>query len=298
VNCYKTNFEESNCRSTSPIRMSSLALAFGAAMLISACSQTGAALTGDEKVTVGQQAAAAKQPDGWVNQELLLQLKEVRAELAAVREEVKALNGEMQKLSVNGGAAAGPPQPAPAQVAKVELAGLPVLGKRGAEVAIVEFSDFECPYCARHHVETFSQIKKNFIDDGKVKYFSRQYPLPFHNGAKGAAVAALCAGKQDKYWQMRDGLFAHKGSLNSAALEATAKEVGLNLKKFSACTTDASMGAQVDSDMVYGDSIGVSGTPKFFIGRVSGNTLVDVSVLDGAQPYGAFVAALNKKLAK
>jgi protein-disulfide isomerase len=164
----------------------------------------------------------------------------------------------------------------------------PVLGSLDAKVTIIEYSDFECPYCGRFALDTFPLIKANYIDTGKVKFVFRNYIV--HPDARLSAEASLCAYEQgnDKYWAYNDILFRNQGSLDSASLKTYASGLGLDTAKFNACLDDGKYGAQVDKDMQDGKAAGVGGTPTFF---VNGSKIV------GAQPYEIFrqtiEAALN-----
>lgn len=159
----------------------------------------------------------------------------------------------------------------------------PMHGSKNAPVTIVEFTDFQCPYCKRAQ-ETLKQVESAY--KGKVKVIARQYPLPFHNRAKPAAEAALCAREQGKYWEYRDKLFA-SAALEDADLLKLAKEVGVNEKKFSACVTNHETAARMEADIAEGQKYGVRGTPHFFInGRP----------ISGAQPFNVFDQAIKDEL--
>jgi protein-disulfide isomerase len=186
------------------------------------------------------------------------------------------------------------PQPAPqAQapqapaVRKVEVpSDSPVFGPKNAKVTIVEFSDFQCPFCSRV-VPTVQQIKQAYGKD--VRIIFRNQPLPFHNNAKPAAQAALAAHAQGKFWEMHDKLFANQKALEQADLEKYAQELGLNMAKFKADMESDKVKAKIAADMAAGSSVGANGTPTFFI---NGRTLV------GAQPFEAFKKVIDEELKK
>jgi len=165
----------------------------------------------------------------------------------------------------------------------------PTLGNPDAKVTIVEFSDFECPFCARFALDTFPQIKQNYIDTGKAKFVFRNYIV--HPGAKLAAEAAYCAYEQgnDKYWAYNEKLFPNPGAQDAASLKTYASDLGLDTAKFSACLDSGKYSAQVDKDTEEGQAAGVSGTPTFFI---NGAKIV------GAQPYNVFSQAIDNALNK
>jgi protein-disulfide isomerase len=237
--------------------------------------------------------------EDWVERELLLQLQEIRSdlgELKALKDEVRALRADVAKLTAVPAANPSGAQPLLQAAGTVQLNAAQALGSASAKVGIVEFSDFECPYCARHHQLVYPLIKQEFVSTGQVKYFARQFPLSFHARAKGASIAAQCAARQGKYWDMHDALFASQRSLGKDLYLATAKLLALDINSFARCEQDPATEKQIAADIAYGDALGVSGTPKFFVGRIDGERLVDVTVVSGAQPYAAFKAAIAAKL--
>lgn len=277
-------------------RTSAAIFSFVAAAFLCACGTSAPPET--------KTASSPEQQDpNWVNEEILLQLKELRkevAELNSVNKDIQELRAAVTRLEEKSGnaRAAAPSVPPELVPAEVKLAGAPVLGKASATIAIAEFSDFQCPFCARHYQQTFPEIKKAFIDTGKVKYVAKAYPLGFHDQAKGAAIAALCADRAGSYWPMHDALFRNSQRLGNGLYVSEANTLKLDQGKFSSCLGASASAAVVDADVAYGSSLGVSGTPKFFIGRVVDNKLVDVTVINGAQPYAVFAAAIEKKLKK
>ena len=147
---------------------------------------------------------------------------------------------------------------------------LPVKGQENAPVTIVEFSDFECPFCGRFYSETLSQIEKEYIDTGKVKLYYRHYPLSFHPKAVPLALASECANDQGKFWEMHDKIFkATVAGTSSTATDADyttwAGELGLNTANFESCYTSKKYQSNVDEDFAAGGAVGVSGTPTFYI---------------------------------
>ena len=183
---------------------------------------------------------------------------------------------------------------------KLITANDPILGDAKARVTIVEFSDFQCPYCRSFFIDTFSQLKKDYIDTGKVRLVFRDYPLPFHAAAKPAALASLCANDQGKFWQYHDKVFGEqqKREPNTSVVTKTidfsvtdlktwATQLGLDTAKFNTCLDSAKYEAEVQADIVAGNEYGVSGTPSFFI---NGQLLV------GAQPYSVFKQIIDQTL--
>jgi len=188
----------------------------------------------------------------------------------------------------------GAQQAPAAQVDPVNVSyeGSPVKGEKDAPITIVEFSDYECPYCSRYVNSTYKQIVEKYVETGKVKYSFRNFPLGFHQNAKPAAAAALCARDQkgdDMYFQYHDLLFSDSKDLGEETLKKYAKELGLDEAEFATCLTDGKFDAQISKDMAEGQTYGVRGTPAFFInGRM----------LSGAQPFAAFESVIEAELNK
>ncbi|MBX7101899.1 MAG: thioredoxin domain-containing protein [Myxococcaceae bacterium] len=181
---------------------------------------------------------------------------------------------------------AAPAEAAPAAVQNIEVGTAPVKGPKNAPVTIVEWSDFQCPFCGRV-VPTISEIEKQY--GNKVRLAFKHQPLPFHNNAKPAAMAAMAANEQGKFWQMHDKLFANQGALERANLDAYAKEIGLDMAKFKAAMDSNKFDAQITADSNEGMKVGANGTPTFFI---NGRQVV------GAQPIEAFKAVIDEELKK
>ncbi len=163
--------------------------------------------------------------------------------------------------------------------------GHPALGAKNAPVTIVEFTDFQCPYCKKTE-DTLKQLRTKYGD--KIRIVHMDFPLPFHSHALDAANGARCANDQGKFWQFRDALFADQSKLAPADLKATAKKLGLNTGQFDACFDKAKYEGQIKSDQAAGEKVGVDGTPAFFI---------DGRPLTGAQPTSKFEEIIDDELA-
>jgi protein-disulfide isomerase len=207
---------------------------------------------------------------------------------------------QIRQLLAAEAATAHPPQAAPAaaQNAKINIAGLAVLGSREAPLTMVEFSDYQCPYCRAFHNGTFEEIKKNWIDTGKLRFVSWDLPLEFHSNAASAAQAARCAGEQNKFWEMRALLIANATKLEPDAVLGYAEQVPqLNVDRFKECVRSDRYSAGIRKAGADANSQGISGTPSFLIGRSNGD-VVDGLILVGAQPFGAFDKQLKEQLPK
>jgi protein-disulfide isomerase len=175
----------------------------------------------------------------------------------------------------------------------------PVLGDASAEITLVEFTDFQCPFCSRHFSQTFGQIKENYVDTGKVKYELRHYPLPFHPNAQISAEASMCAATQSKFWEMHDELFAKQqewSGLTNADAVAKFKEyaasLGLDSAKFASCMQNHETKDAIQADMDAAGPAGVDGTPGFWIIGPNAKT----QFISGAYPYDTFASAFDEML--
>ncbi|ABV87098.1 thioredoxin domain-containing protein [Shewanella pealeana] len=174
---------------------------------------------------------------------------------------------------------------------------LPLLGDTAAQLAIIEFSDYQCPYCKRFIDQTFTKLKSNYIDTGKIQYLTRDFPLGFHPKAKGAAIAANCSLQQNAYWPMRDSLFKNMQQLDDALYQQTASNLSLDMTMFADCLIDETVSSKVDQDVAYGSSLGIRGTPSFVIGRVENGQLISPKLVVGAQSYQTFALLIDELLA-
>ena len=163
----------------------------------------------------------------------------------------------------------------------------PYLGKNDAPVTIVEFSDYQCPYCGRFYTETLPQIKSQYIDTGKVKLVFRDFPLSFHPEALPAATAANCADEQGKYWEFHNKVFENQQTMNSASYKLWAEELGLDTAKWETCTKDTKIRAEIQKDFNDGTAAGVQGTPAF---------VINGKAISGAQPFAVFSQVIEAEL--
>lgn len=167
----------------------------------------------------------------------------------------------------------------------VNSTGHPSEGAKDAPVTVVEFTDFQCPFCKATEA-TIKQLKSKYGD--KIRLVHEDYPLPFHSHAMDAAKAARCANEQGKFWPYRDALFADQSKLAPADLKATAKSLGMNSSKFDACFASTKYDGMIKADQAAGEKAGVDGTPAFF---------VDGRPLIGAQPVNKFEELIDDELA-
>ena len=174
--------------------------------------------------------------------------------------------------------------PPPKPRVEVEASG-PARGPTDAKVTVIEFSDFECPYCSQAH-DVIEKVMQKY--DGKVRLVFRNFPLGFHQHARKAAEASLCANAQDKFWPYHDALFADQKKLEVPQLKETALSLKLDAEKFNACLDSGEHAKTLDADMKAAEKAGVTGTPAFFINGI---------LISGAQRSEEFERLIDAELA-
>lgn len=160
----------------------------------------------------------------------------------------------------------------------------PFVGPAEAPITIIQFAEFQCPYCGKAR-ESVDKVMATY--EGKVKFVFRDFPLDFHQNAIPAAVAANCAGQQDKYWPVHDAFMKNQSALAEGDLLRVARAAGLDMEKWETCRKDPTIEAEIRADAEAGAKAGVTGTPAFFINGV---------FLNGAQPYEKFQAIVDAEL--
>jgi len=173
--------------------------------------------------------------------------------------------------------------------------GAPLLGSAAAGVGIVEFADFECPFCAKFAHETLPSLERDYLNNGRVVMAFRNLPLSIHRNAKAAAESAVCANQQDKFWPYHGLLYRNARALDDANLRRFAVATGLSLDKFDSCRSSGAF-AGIESDTSLASTLRVAGTPTFFIGTLRGGQLKTAKVLVGAVPYDDLKAVLDALL--
>ncbi|HFB98643.1 MAG TPA: hypothetical protein ENJ62_05840 [Bryobacterales bacterium] len=190
--------------------------------------------------------------------------------------------------------------PKPFRPQRMSFKGSPVKGEPSAKVTLVEFTDLQCPFCVRYYKNTFPRIVKDFVETGKVRYVAREFPLAsIHKDAQRAAQAALCAGEQGKYWELRDKIFHNRSRLAPEHLEEYARAVGVEIEPWKACLESGRYNEKVARDVRDGSRLGVNGTPSFAFGLTDPDDPESITVQDliqGAYPYEEFARRINKLL--
>jgi len=187
-----------------------------------------------------------------------------------------------------------------AQPIMVSLDDDPIRGEPNAPITIVEFSDFQCPFCARFHSNTWPQLEQNYISTGKVNFVYRDFPIQsIHPNAIPAALASECADEQGKFWEFHDMLFENQKRWQGLSIQngistfkEYAQELGLNMDEFNSCLDSEKYAQEVNKDLQDGREYGVTGTPGFFVG----NEKIGFTKIIGAQPYSVFQRLIDVQL--
>ena len=229
--------------------------------------------------------------------ELKKQIEELKATQLAIQKDVQEIKAILLRITQPQ----QPRGPVTDVSMEVPVAGRPMKGSSQATIAIVEFSDFQCPFCGRYVAQTLPQIASEYIASGKVQYFFVNYPIEsLHPQAFRAHEAAICAGEQGKYWEMHDRLFANQRALAPEDLAGYAKAIGLDMDEYGPCVESGRTAEQVREDQALGQRAGVSGTPLFLVGTIEANatSVQAVRAISGAQPFALFKQTLDEVLGK
>lgn len=204
---------------------------------------------------------------------------------------LKGLGSVMMAVLLASCAANPPPGTLPAALLgrQLDVAHLPVLGSPDARLAIVEVTDYQCPFCRAHYQETLPLLTQEFIDPGTISYFIQDYPLPGQDAAGRNAIAAGCAREQGFFWPYHDWLFRYPGLPGESELVAAGDAMGLDTQGFRRCLDKGLAGPYVERQRSLAVGLGVRGTPTFFVGRLGDNQVVtEVTVLAGRQSIADF----------
>lgn len=219
------------------------------------------------------------------------QAKEILQELKQIR-----LLLERQQLPPQAAQQAAPLPVS--DMVRLKLGTEIALGRADAPVTIVEFNDLQCPFCNRFQEGAFVEIKKQYIDTGKVRFINRDMPLEaLHPQAMRAAQAARCAGDQGKYWEVAQKIIGNNAALSAEAIDQFARDSGIDPALYKSCIASDRHLEAIRESAASGRAIGISGTPSFVVGRVTGDTL-DGQRMVGAMPFSSFDAAIKAALAR
>ncbi len=220
------------------------------------------------------------------------EVESLKAGQRAMREEIKGLKSLLSSQKQ---------QRSPIRDVNVTMnvADDPYKGVTDARVTMIEFSDYQCPFCSRHTRAVLPQLEKNYVDNGKMRYVLRDFPLSFHKQAPKAHEAAHCAGDQGKYWDMHAQLFANQKALHLDKLPTHAKTAGISdLAAFQECLDSGKYGDRINLSMTEGSKLGIRGTPTFALGLTAADgTVKALKIVRGAQSYTVFQKIIDELLA-
>ena len=232
------------------------------------------------------------------------EIKALKEEVAAMREgqeEMQKDLDEIKKLLQQG---ARPSRPTPSarafEARTIELGQVAAKGEATAPVTLIEYSDYDCPFCKRHAETMMPALIKDYIDTGKVRFIMREYPIDhLHPRATAASQAVLCAGDQGNYWGMHDAMFADQRANTDEDFQGMASDLGLDVDAFNACMESDKFAEQIRAHQSEGQGLGVSGTPSFVVGLTDPDDPNKVNLtkfIRGAQPLQAFQSAIDELL--
>jgi protein-disulfide isomerase len=234
-------------------------------------------------------------------QEILKELRELKILLQQLRQPMPAPAGVPPAPAPANTNAARPPAPPQLPDFDLLLAGSPSKGKADAKLVILEFSDFECPFCGRYARDTYAQVVKEFVDTGKARYVFRHLPIEkLHPRALRASEAAECAHAQGRFWEYHDRLFNNQQALGEADFTAHAQAMSLNIPTFEKCmAAQLASPAKIRQGQNEGGRAGVTGTPTFFLGTVTKEgRFKPLRRLVGAHPIANFRTTIDSVLAE
>ena len=225
----------------------------------------------------------------------------LQTEIAALKAGQEAMQKDLAEIKtlVQQGARGAPAAPAFREQA-VSTGTAPFKGEATAPLTLIEFSDYQCPFCSRHAKDVMPKIVTDYVDTGKLKYVMFENPISaLHKNAYNASLAALCAGDQGKYWEMHNIMFDNQKELEVEKLKAYALTIGLNAAEFDPCLDSKKYEKQVNTDLATATRLGVQGTPGFVIGLTDpkdpGKATMSVYI-KGAQSFDQFKANIEQLL--
>lgn len=221
------------------------------------------------------------------------EINALKQEIQALRQGQAAIRRELSEIkAILERATGGTRQQQAFQPTDITVADAPFLGQADAPVTLVEFTDYQCPFCKRHANGVMKQLLKDYVETGKVRYVLREFPIAsLHPQAAKGSEAALCAADQGRYWEMHDLLFANPRLMAPDDLKKHGETLGLDTAAFSACLDEGKYAQRVQASVQEGVKAGVRGTPSFFVGKTDGATpgrIKATKLIRGAQGFEVF----------
>jgi protein-disulfide isomerase len=222
------------------------------------------------------------------------------AQVDALLGELRLIRQALEKMTqLPAPAPAAQPAPAPSDKVKLtSVTGGQMLGRADAPITMVEYTDLQCPFCRQFSLNTFDQLKTAYIDTGKVRWISRDFPLTtLHPHAMRAAQASRCASDQGKYWELRHALVRNAQQLSPEFIVGLGQSVGLDVGTFNRCIESSRDADRIGKDMQEGQAVGITGTPSFVLGRSVGDGVEGVRLV-GALSFAVLEARIKEFLPK
>ena len=235
-------------------------------------------------LVAGAHLAVAQDEPGTLRKDI----EELREEQRRLRQDIEQLKGILRQRDASS-------RIRPVDVV-LDIRQARSKGDRNARLVLVEFGDYECPFCAQHFHKTRPQIDRDYVQTGKLRYVFRDFPLQtIHKDAFRAAEGAACAEERGKFWEMHDALFANSRSLGVGDLKRHAEGVGLDASEFAQCLATGKHASKIQQSLADGQRAGVRATPSFLLGVTTPDTqsVKATTMLQGAQPYGVFREAIE-----
>lgn len=212
----------------------------------------------------------------------------------AILEELKAIKKELREIKQNSLSQKPKPKGRPTTAQNVATLGSPILGNLKTPITLIEFTDYECPFCKNFYKNAMQKLKKEYIDTGKLRLVDRDFPLPFHKNVRLAANATHCAGEQDKFWPMHDALY-EGNKINAEDINNHATEIGLQLAPFQSCLDSKRYKKHIDNDIKEAQIAGIRGTPASILGKTTDN-LVSGEFISGTRDFNFYKSRIDKLL--
>jgi len=229
--------------------------------------------------------------------DLRQEIDEIKQGQRAIQKELEEIKALLEKIATQQAMPSPPSGPIIKDV-EFEIGNSSVKGNAAAGFILVEFTDYECPFCGRYVRETFPQILKEYIDNGSIQYAVIDFPLPMHSKAAKAAEASHCAGEQGKFWEIHELMMAKQESLGD--LSSYAASLNLDVAKFEECVNAGKYADTVNRGISLAQKLRVNAVPGFIIGRVDSSNpgkVTGISMIQGAMPFPAFQMELDAALA-
>jgi protein-disulfide isomerase len=245
-------------------------------------------------VTMGLAACVLGAPCRLLGQRVSKDKEITRQQAEEILDELKQIHALLEKIEKR--VASRGFDSSTKEAVKVKIDDGYSMGQKDAPLTLVEFADYQCPFCKHFHTTTFQELRTNYIDTGKLRFVALDFPLDTHRNAMQAATAALCAGEQYKFWEMRDLLITHADKLEEQSILDYAKDLQLDTGLLKACLASDRYASKIKNDIAQAEAAGISGTPSFVLGKTAKDEVEGTKIV-GALPYSEFEVKIQRLLA-